>query len=1028
MEFGLLGPVMVRCDGIELPLRRGSQRALLAALLLKANRVVPADAIAEILWDCRPPPSAPAAIRNHVLRLRRTLGKAGSERVITCPRGYLIQVSAGELDVSQFEDLLGAARAAARSASWDQAAARADSALSLWRGEPLTDVESAALAQREIPRLGEMRLQALETRIEADLRLGRHADVISELQRLVGVHPLREPLHALLMLALSRAGREAQALAAYGHARRVLVDELGTEPGTRLRELHGRILAGDPALAAPEPAPAAADRAPAVPRQLPGTVRHFAGREYELAELTRILDHAEQAIGAVAVTVIAGTPGVGKTALAVRWAHQAAPRFPEGQLYVNLRGYDPGQPMAPSDALAGLLSALGVRGEDIPAGADERAARYRSLLAGRRMLVVLDNARAVEQVRPLLPGTETCMTVVTSRDSLAGLVARDGAARLGLDVLPLGDAVGLLRMLIGDRVSGEPAAAAELAAQCSRLPLTLRVAAELAAARPAAPLADLVSELSDRRRRLDRLDAGGDPRSSARTVFSWSCQHLEGSAALAFRIASMHPGPDMDRYALAALTATTAEQSDRTLKVLEQAHLIQETRPTRYTMHDLLRAYASELTSSRETEDQRRAAIIRLLDYYLHTAAAASDTLMPAERYRRPRLPPATAGPRPLSGPGASQEWLDAERANLVAIATHAATSGLPGHAAGLSATLARYLETGGHAPEALIIHGHARDAASRAGDAAAEAAALTSLATVDWRQGRLQRAAARLQHALALFGGASDRTGEARALANLGMINGQQGRYQQAASHLRHALAEFRRAGDQTGAARALTNLGMIDDQQGRYQQAAGHYQQALALFRQAGDRSGEAYALGNLGITCRRQGRYPQAASYFQQAMALHGETRSRSGRAQLFAAMGDLDLRQGRPDPASHHFQRALVLCRETGDRSGEATALNGLGEAVLCAGKPEHARAHHAAALDLAAQIGEKYQQARAHDGLASTRHAVGDRADARYHWQHALVIYENLGAPEADQVREKLAACPGAGHRNGPPCLGRPPPD
>jgi DNA-binding SARP family transcriptional activator/Tfp pilus assembly protein PilF len=1012
MEFCLLGPLVVRCGGTALPVRRGHQRALLATLLLDANHAVSMDTITEMLWGADPPPSAEVTVRNYVSRLRRALGEDGRARIRAQAGGYAISVNAGELDVSRFEDLLGAARAAARGACWDQAAAHAGSALSLWRGEPLTDVESAALAQREVHRLAEMRLQALETRIDADLCLGRHADVIAELQRLVGAHPLREPLHALLMLALSRDGREAEALAAYQHARRVLVDELGTEPGTRLRELHGRILASDPALGVPEPA--AVYPVPAVPRQLPGAVRHFTGREHELAELTRMLDQAEQAPGAVAITVIAGAPGVGKTALAVRWAHQAALRFPEGQLYVNLRGYDPGQPMAPSEALAGLLSALGVRGEDIPAEADERAARYRSLLAGRRMLVVLDNARSVEQVRPLLPGTETCMTVVTSRDSLPGLVARDGAVRLDLDVLPLGDAISLLRMLIGSRVPGEPAAAAELAAQCSRLPLTLRVAAELAAARPAAPLADLVSELSDRQRRLDRLDAGGDPRSSARTVFSWSCQHLDASAARAFRLASAHPGPDMDRYALAALAATTAEESRRMLEVLEQAHLVQPTLPGRYCMHDLLRAYASELASTQETPDQRQAAIARLFDYYLHTAAAAADILMPAERHRRRRLPPPTTAPRTVRGSGAAQEWLDAERANLVAIVVQAATDGSPGHAAGLSATLSRYLETGGHAPEALVIHGHARDAARRAGDLTAEAAALTSLALVDWRQGRFQQAADCLRRALALFDRAGEQTGAARALANLGMIDGQQGRYQEAARYLRHALTVFGKAGDQTGAARALINLGMIDDQQGRYQEAAEHYQQALALFREVGDRSGEAYAVGNLGILCRRQGRYQQAASHFQHAMALYGETGSRSGRAQLSAAMGDLDLRQGRPDPASDHFRRALALCREIGDRSGEATALNGLGEATLLTGKPEHARAHHAAGLDLASQIGEKYQQARAHDGLARSYDAAGDRGDAGYHWQQALVLYQNLGAPEADEVRKKLAARPGTG--------------
>ena len=920
-----------------------------------------------------------------------------------------MRVDTGELDVAQFEDLLAAARAAARSASWDQAAAHAGQALSLWRGEPLTDVVSVMLSQREVPRLAEMRLQALETRIDADLHLGRHADVTPELQRLVCAHPLHEPLHALLMLALFRDGRPGEALAAYQNARGVLVGELGTEPGGRLRELHERILADDPRLAITEPAPATTTRAaarvaPAVPRQLPGAVRHFVGRGSELAELTRTLHQAGHEPGTAAFSVITGPPGVGKTALAVHWAHRVAQRFPDGQVYLNLRGYDPGRPMPPADALAGLLSALGLRGEDIPAEADQRAARYRSLLAGQQILVVLDNARSAEQVRPLLPGTETCMTVVTSRDSLAGLVARDGAVRLDLDVLPSGDALSLLRMLIGTRVTDEPAAAAELAAQCSRLPLTLRVAAELAAARAAAPLGELVSELADRQRRLDRLDAGGDPHSSARAVFSWSCQHLDVNAARAFRLASLHPGPDMDRYALAALTATTAEHGGHMLRAMEQGHLIQPVRPGRYAMHDLLRAYASELAAAQDTQDERRAAVTRLFDYYLHTAAAVMDTLMPAERHRRPPLPSPATRPRAVGGPGASRQWLDAERANLVAVVAEAAASGRQRHATCLSATVSRYLEAGGHAPEAIIMHGHALDAARRTGDEAAEARALTSLALVDWRQGRYPDAATRLRHALTLFGQTGDQTGQARAHANLGLVDGHQGRYQDAASHLRHALVLFGQTGDQTGRARALINLGMIGHQQGRYQDAAENFRQALALFRESGDQSGEAYALGNLGITLGRQGRYQPAANYFQQALALYGETGNRSGRAQLLAGMGDIDIQQGLPERAIDHFQRALALCRETGDRSGEAIALNGLGEVSLCVGKRDDARTHYAAALDLASQVGEKYQQARAHHGLARSHRAAGESGEARYHWQQALVRYESLGAPEAEQVR------------------------
>jgi DNA-binding SARP family transcriptional activator len=487
MEFCLLGPLTVRCGDMAVAVPRGRQRAVLAALLLRANHVVPVDELAEALWGTELPPSARVSVQNYVARLRATLGPAGP-RIATHPHGYLIELGDGELDVARFEALLGQARAAAREGRWVEAAGAAGAALGLWRGEPLADAGSDVLAVREGPRLAELRLQAAEMRIDAELQLGRPGEVIGELRQLAAQQPLRERLHALLMLALYTDSRQAEALAAYQDARNVLVEELGAEPGPDLQRLHQQILAGDPALV--RPGTGASAPAGPVPRELPSDVAAFTGRASELAELDRILlgGHADQAgdakPAAAVISAVSGTAGVGKTALAVHWAHHAAAKFPGGQLYVNLRGYDPGQPVSAAGALAGFLRALGVPGPDIPAEQTERAARYRSLLAGKQMLVVLDNASTVEQVRPLLPGTPGCAVLVTSRNSLAGLVARDGAVRLDLDLLPLADAVALLAELTGARVAAEPDAAVTLARQCARLPLALRVAAELAAARP----------------------------------------------------------------------------------------------------------------------------------------------------------------------------------------------------------------------------------------------------------------------------------------------------------------------------------------------------------------------------------------------------------------------------------------------------------------------------------------------------------------------------------------------------------------
>jgi DNA-binding SARP family transcriptional activator/Tfp pilus assembly protein PilF len=1014
-EFGLLGPLLVRRGGEVVAVQRGKQRSVLAALLLRAGQVVSLDELAEVLWGQGPPPSARVTIQNYVMRLRRALGDTDGSRISTQPRGYMIRVEGGELDVTRFEALLGAARVAARDGSWEAAATHSRAALELWRDEPLADVDSELLAVRDVPRLAELRLQALEVRIDADLHRGSPAEVIAELRQLAGSQPLRERLHALLMLALYRDGRQGEALAAYQAARQVLLGELGTEPGTGLRQLHQQMLAADPGLDSSGPARLAAGGvAQVTPQELPAAVPHFTGRAAELAKLTWLLDQPGQAPGTLVISAIGGTAGVGKTALALQWAHQVAARFPDGQLYVNLRGYDLARPVAAADALAGFLRALGVPGQDIPSGDDERAARFRTLAAGRRMLVLLDNAWSAEQVRPLLPGTPACATVVTSRDALAGLVARDGAILVDLDLLPCEDAVGLLRALIGPRVDDEPGAAAELADRCCRLPLALRLAAELAVTRPRAYLADLADELADQRRRLDLLDAGGDPRTAIRAVFSWSYQHLNTQGARAFRLAGLHPGHDLDRFAAAALTGTTPERAADVLGQLARTHLIQPAQPDRYGMHDLLRAYARELAAAEDDEEEQRAALTRLFDHYLHTAAAAMDTLFPEERHRRPaiarRLPA-----QPLTDPGAARTWLDAERATLVAAIAHAAAHGWPDHATALAATLFRYLDAGGYYSEAITIHTSARHAAHRSGDRNAEATALTSLGLAEMHQGSSQEAGRHLYEALTQHRQTGNQTGQARTLANLAFLDHLQGRYQQAADHLQQALAVHRQTGDRSGEAGVLSNLGIIDERQGRYQQAARHHQRALALCRETGNRAGEARALSNLARVNIRLGRCQEAVGQLQQALALCHQTGSRISQAYILVSLGEADLRQGHLKQAAGHQRRALALFREAGDRSGEVEALNGLGQASAAAGEPEQARTEYAAALSVARQIGDKYEQARAHDGLAHSYCVAGDHAQARLHGQQALTLYSELGAPEADQVRARLisAGCSGA---------------
>jgi tetratricopeptide (TPR) repeat protein len=665
--------------------------------------------------------------------------------------------------------------------------------------------------------------------------------------------------------------------------------------------------------------------------------------------------------------------------------------------------------MTAADALAGFLRALGVPGQDIPAEEAERAARYRSLLAGRRMLVMLDNAGGVEQVRPLLPGSPACAVIVTSRDSLAGLVARDGAERLDLDLLRLEDAASLLRALIGRRVDEDPDAAQALAVRCCRLPLALRVTAELAASRRATPLADLAGELVDQQRQLDLLEAAGDRRTAIRAVFSWSYGHLDPGAARTFRLLGLHPGPDFEPFAAAALTGTSVEQARQMLDVLARVHLVQSASPRRYAMHDLLRAYARELAEATDGHDEGRSALTRLFDYYLHAAATAMDLLVPAERHRRPRIPPSGAPAPALTGPASARGWLDTERPSLVAVAAHTAERGWPDHATRLAATLFRYLDICGHYPEAITIHTHARRAAQDAGDRAAEATALNDLVGVHWRQGQREQAVSNLQQALALFRQAGDRAGQARALCNLGVVFYHRGRYEKAVSLYEQALSVAREVGDTALETIVLGNLGVIEQRRGRYEQAASRQRQALALARETGHSYNEGQALANLGAVSLCQGRYTDAVGQLQQALILTRQTGDRWGEAETLTRIGDVCLRQGRPHEATTHLHDAIAKWRETGNKAGEADALNSLGELQLATGRPGDARARHTAALRLADGIGDKYQQARAHNGLGRLHQATGDPVRAREHWQQALAHYTELGAPEAQHLEAQLAS-------------------
>ncbi|MGW2642024.1 AfsR/SARP family transcriptional regulator [Streptomyces sp. NPDC001348] len=1043
--FQLLGPVELRVSGRPVDLGPAKRRTVLAALLVDVGRWVATETLIDRVWGDEPPAQVRATLYAHIARIRRILadtapqfscdadgslpGGAGTllpgdpgdpdgppgpvvaPQLLRGSGGYRLDMPRDLVDAHRFRHLVTRARAAGGSDPGRLAMLR--EALGLWRGEPL-----AGLAGEWAARIREgwqrQRIDAVLAWADAELRVGGHLEVVDTLTVLAAEHPLTEPLTVALMRALHAAGRAPEALTCYTGLRRRLADELGTTPGAEAQREHRALLTGKPATPAVHRTPpgAGVERTRPVPAQLPMAAGAFIGREEELARLEATLATAAERPAAVLISAVSGTAGVGKTALAVHWAHRARERFPDGQLYVNLRGYDPDQPMTAADALVRFLTALGVPGQDVPLEADDRAARYRSEVADRRMLIVLDNAATVEQVRPLLPGTGSCAVLVTSRDSLAGLVAREGAHRLDLDLLPADAARALLRRLVGARGEAEPGAVDALAAQCARLPLALRVAAELAVARPTTPLSELVAELADQQRRLDLLDADGDPRAAVAAVFSWSLRQLSPNVARTFRLLGLHPGPDFDAYAAAALCCDGLTEVRRALDVLARAHLVQPLDGGRYGMHDLLRAYATRLATAEDAPDVPRAAVDRLCDHYLATAAAAMDCLHPAEAHLRPGVPPAATPMPDLSDPDAARAWLNGERPCLTAVAAHTAAHGRPTHAIRLSQTLYRYLVTGHHT-DGLTIHGHARDAARQTADPVSEARALLGLGTAYWQLAQHEPAIRHLQQALTLFRRVGDPTGQARALVNLGLVAERQGRYLPAVGNLEQALALYRQADDRLGEAIVLKDLATVERHLGRYGPAADRLRQALALLRRSGNRYLEAHALNDLGMVEARLGRYGPAVDHQEQALLLLREVGDRYGEAGALNSLGIIRTRLGRPEQAAECHRQAITIYWQNGDRDGEAGALNGLGEAARAAGRHADALTHHTDALAIAEDIGNPGQQARAHGGLGDAHHALGDAQPAVRHCERALALYTELGMPEADDIRAVLATVTGS---------------
>jgi DNA-binding SARP family transcriptional activator/tetratricopeptide (TPR) repeat protein len=944
VRYAVLGPLEVTIDRQPTALPAAKHRIVLATLLLSANRPVSVDELAERLWGEEPPASAKATLQGYVLRLRRTLTAAGVDPVRTRPPGYLIEVGPAELDLDRFKALV----AEAESAPAAVAADRLREALDLWRGPALSDVPSPSLHFAAGRWLAELRINALERRIDADLRLGRHADLLGELAGLVADSPLHEPFRAQLMLALHRAGRSADALETYRDARATFVAELGIEPGERLREVERGVLVGDPALdwrpEAPVPSSAVSR-----PQALPPDVPDLVGRASLADDLVARLAAPSAHSGTPVVQVIAGMSGVGKSALAVHIGHRLRPHFTDGRLHATLR--DATGPLHPAEVLGRLLRQLGVLGTHLPDSVEGRSTLLRDRLAGRRVLLVLDDAVDEAQVRPLIPGDECSAVLVTSRNRLTGLA---GARTVDLTVLDDGDSLRLLETVLGvDRVAAEPVAARDLIRHCGGLPLALRIAAARLAARANRPLSWLVAQLADEQRRLDGLEAGD---MQVRASLATGYRALDGERQRALRLLASVNNADYSPRLAAAVLDRPPHRAERLVEDLVDAQLL-ELVADRYRMHGLVRVYAREQAMS---DRERDAAVERALSAWL-AAAEEAEAMLP------------NAGWLPhLSGRGSASSvdpmaWFEVERQELAVAIDQAAAEGHVGHAWRLAAACEGFLEVRGHWD--------------------------------DWRRCQERALVA------AVVGG--DRWGEARMRYGLGRLCFAQDRHELAERLLRQALELWR--GDRLSQAHALMAVGDVHHHNGRLDLARACFEEAAAGYAAEHDERGTVNAGFCLGLLSRDLGDVDAAKSALAAALTAFRGLGDSYGQAQVLLFLGASHCKWGDQDAAERCLTEATALYRGFGDRLGELRSLRQLGHALVMRGETARAERVLTGCQRAFAEIGDVFGEAFTGWSLAELALRDGDERLGRHRLTVALELFTRAGLePWQRRMRRRLA--------------------
>ncbi|MFJ9758348.1 BTAD domain-containing putative transcriptional regulator [Streptomyces sp. NPDC101149] len=910
--FRLLGSVETEVDGVPVDLGHPKQRAVLAVLLIEANRLVSPDLLLERVWGEHCPKRGRETVYNYLSRLRTALRAVDDDvRLDRHSGGYLLAVDEHAVDVHQFRHLVGQARAAG---SDQEALELFERALGLWRSEVVSGLDTPWATGLRVTLQGE-RLAAELDHVDCALRCGRHTELLPGLSARATQNPWDERAAGQMMLALYRGGRQADALEEYRGLRRRLVEELGIDPGPSVQRLHEQILAADPSLDLSSRPPFLGAGSAVLPHQLPAAVIPLIGRVGELAALTAQVESAADT-GTVVITSVGGTPGIGKTALAVHWAHQVRDHFPDGQLYVNLRGFDPrAQPVEPADVVRGFLEALGVAPQHIPPSPQAQVCLYRSMLDGKKILVLLDNARDAQQVRPLLPGSVGAVAVVTSRNRLSGLVAVDGARPISLGLLTEDEARELLARRLGARrVAAEPQAVQQIITRCARLPLALTIAATRAA-QSGFPLTALAAELTEASRRLDVL-ACGDPASEVRAVFSWSYTALTAPAARLFRLLGLHPGPDISAAATTSLAALPPSIVRSLLDELTRANLLTEHAPGRYVFHDLLRDYATEQANSTDPEQERHAAVHRMLDHYLHTADGAARLLDPAQNPLS--LPPPQPGVHPerLADHEQTLAWFTAEHTVLLATVDHAAATGFDTHTWQLAHALATHLDRRGHWYELAAVGNAALDAAARLADPRGQPVAHRIVARAHRRRGNYEDAYSHLCQALDLFGRASNLAGQADIHIDLARVQARQGAavIPDILPRVYQAHALYQSSGHRLGQAQALTAIGWSHARLGDYAQALICCREALPLLEEFDDREGQAYAWDSIAHARLHLGHHSQAVTGYQNALGLCRDLGDRPLEADVLNHLGDTHHAAHDRDAAHHTWQLALAIFTE------------------------------------------------------------------------------------------------------------------